>query len=73
MPSIDARTVQKLIRTQRKYADVLARALVEQRLKELETALDHERQKRGMQPITNDDGTIIRWVDTRQQPQKGRQ
>jgi hypothetical protein len=67
MPSIDTRTVQKLITTQRKYADVLARALVEQKLNELETALDHERQKRGLKPITNDDGTIIRWVRTRPQ------
>ena len=72
MPSIDARTVQKLIRTQRKYADVLARALVEQKLNDLETALLHERQRRGMQPITNDDGTIIRWVHTRQQTPGGR-
>ena len=72
MPWIDPETLRKVSATQRRYRDHLARAQAEQRLDALETALDRERERRGMAPVTNDDGTIIRWVHTRQQPQKGR-
>ena len=72
MPNIDRGLWRRLIARQGKYNDVLARQQAERRLDELETALLHERQKRGMQPITNDDGTIIRWVHTRQQTPGGR-
>ncbi len=72
MPSINIGLLRSLARTQEKYADVLARQLAVQRLDELDAALDRERQRRGLQPITNDDGTVIRWVHTRQQTPGGR-
>ncbi len=73
MPSIDLGTLRKLAAMQRRYADSLARQQAERRLDELETALLHERQRRGMQPIMSDTGAVLGWVDTRQQPKEGRQ
>ena len=67
MPNIDLATLRRVAAMQRRYADSLARQAAEQRLTELETALDRERQRRGMQPITTDTGKIIRWVRTRPQ------
>ncbi len=67
MPNIDRGLWRRLIARQEKYNDVLARQVAERRLDELETALDHERQKRGMQPITCDNGTVLGWVRTRPQ------
>jgi phenylalanine-4-hydroxylase len=72
MPNIDRELWRRLIARQEKYNDVLARQQAERRLDELEAALDRERQRRGLQPVTNDDGTIIRWVHTRQQTPGGR-
>jgi hypothetical protein len=72
MPSIDTRTVQRLIRSQRRYADSLARQLAEIRLDEVEAHVHDERQRRGLQPVTTDTGTIIAWVHTRQQTPGGR-
>ncbi len=72
MPWIDLETVRRVSATQRRYRDQLARQQAAIRLDELETALLHERERRGMAPVTNDDGTIIRWVHTRQQTPGGR-
>ncbi len=72
MPSIDTRTVQRLIRSQRRYADVLARQLAERRLDEVEAHVHDERQRRGMEPVTTDTGKVIAWVHTRQQTPGGR-
>ncbi len=56
----------------RRYRERLERDAAERRLDELETALQHERQRRGMQPITSDTGAILGWVDTRPQAPGGR-
>lgn len=67
MPSIDLETLRKVSAMQRRYADSLARQLAERRLNELETALDRERERRGMQPIMSDTGAVLGWVRTRPQ------
>ncbi len=67
MPSINIGLLRSLARTQEKYNDVLARQLAERRLNELETALEHERERRGMKPIMSDTGAILGWVRTRPQ------
>ena len=72
MPNIDLATLRRVAAMQRRYADSLARQAAEQRLTELETALEHERQRRGLEPVVTDTGRVIRWVRTRQQPQEGR-
>ncbi len=72
MPNVDLATLRKLAAMQRRYADSLARQAAEQRLNELDAALEHERQRRGLQPVTTDTGKVIAWVRTRQQPQEGR-
>jgi len=72
MPNIDRELWRRLIARQEKYRDVLARQQAERRLDELETALDRERQRRGLQPITTDSGKVIAWVRTRQQPTGGK-
>ncbi len=72
MPSIDLGTLRRLAAMQRRYADALARQAAVQRLDELDAALQHERQRRGMAPIMSDTGAILGWVRTRPQPQEGR-
>jgi hypothetical protein len=72
MPNVDAATVRKLVAMQRRYADRLARQVAEQRLTDLETAVQHERQRRGMEPITTDTGKVIAWVRTRPQTLGGK-
>ncbi len=72
MPNIDRELWLRLIARQEKYNDVLARQLAERRLDELDAALQHERQRRGLQPVTTDTGKVIAWVRTRQQPKEGR-
>ncbi len=67
MPNIDRELWLRLIARQEKYNDVLARQQAERRLDELETALQHERQRRGLQPVTTDTGKVIAWVRTRSQ------
>jgi hypothetical protein len=67
MPNLDRRTFLNLTRAQRKYNDTLARQQAERRLDELDAALDRERQRRGLKPITCDNGTIVAWVRTRPQ------
>ena len=71
MPNIDLATVRKLAAMQRRYADSLARQAAERRLDELDAALQHERQRRGMAPIMSDDGAILGWVHTRPQTPGG--
>jgi hypothetical protein len=64
MPNIDRELWRRLTARQEKYRDVLARQQAERRLDELETVLDHERQRRGLQPVTTDTGKVIAWVRT---------
>jgi hypothetical protein len=64
MPNIDRGLWRRLIATQEKYNDVLARQLAERRLDELDAALDRERQRRGLQPIVTDTGVTLGWVRT---------
>ncbi len=72
MPNVDTATLRRLAAMQRRYGDRLARQLAEQRLNELDAALQHERERRGMAPIMSDTGAILGWVRTRPQPQEGR-
>jgi len=67
MPNIDAGLLRRLATTQRRYRDVLARQIAEQRLDEVERRVQHERERRGMEPITTDTGAVIGWVRTRPQ------
>ena len=67
MPWIDKESLRKISATQDRYRDVLARQQAERRLNELETALEHERQRRGLKPITTDTGEVLGWVRTRPQ------
>jgi len=67
MPNIDLATLRRVAAMQRRYADGLARQQAERRLDELETALLHERQRRGLEPVTTDTGKVIAWVRTRSQ------
>ncbi len=55
---------KKVIHRLTQLNDRLAREQAEQRLDEIERNVMHERQRRGMQPVTQDDGTIIGWVRT---------
>jgi len=66
---MDQKRVAKQLR---RYRDVLARQLAERRLDELETAVLHERERRGLQPVTTDTGKVIAWVHTRPQTPGGR-
>jgi hypothetical protein len=65
MPHIDNETARKVRGQLQRYNDVLARQIATQRLDELEAQLVEERQRRGLQPVTNDDGSVITWVRTR--------
>ena len=65
MPSINIGLLRSLARTQEKYADVLARQIAEQRLDEVEAHVQHERERRGLQPVVTDTGKVIAWVRTR--------
>ena len=67
MPSIDLGTLRKLAAMQRRYADALARQAAVQRLDEVEAHIQSERQRRGMAPITSDNGEVLGWVRTRSQ------
>ncbi len=71
MPSIDTRTLRMLTSAQRRYNDSLARQQAAIRLDEVETYLQHERQKRGLEPVTCDNGKVIAWVRTRPQQPTG--
>ena len=63
MPWIDKESLRKISATQDRYAAVLARALAEQRLDEVETRLAATQQARGYRPMTDDTGATIAWVD----------
>ena len=72
MPNIDLATLRRVAAMQRRYADVLARQIAEQRLDEVEARIDAERQRRGLAPVTNDSGKVIGWTRTRPQVPGGR-
>jgi outer membrane protein assembly factor BamD (BamD/ComL family) len=67
MPSIDLATLRRVAAMQRRYADSLARQAALARLDEVERRVQQERERRGMQPIMSDTGTVLGWVRTRSQ------
>jgi hypothetical protein len=63
MPNIDEAILRRVIATQRRYRDVLARQQAEIRLDEVETRIASTQQARGYRPMTDDSGRVLRWVD----------
>ncbi len=63
---------KRVARQLRNYREHLEREQAVRRLDALEARIDAERQRRGMQPVIDGNGNVIRWVDTRPQAPGGR-